>query len=110
MAKDVERSSQELTRGSPSPGEANEGQTRGKAAWEQGHAGGKLCLGCWGVDRAGLREAGPRLAETPDMHTACSPTLPAVKGADVSGDILCPLALGTRPSLCLSFTIYDEGP
>lgn len=42
---------------------------------------------------------------------ACSPspTLPAVKGVDVSGDILCPLALGTRPSLCLSFTIYDEG-
>lgn len=38
-----------------------------------------------------------------------SPTLPAVKGADVSGEVLCPLALWTRPSLCLNFTIYDQG-
>lgn len=73
--KDMERSSQELTRGSPSSGEADEGQTRGKAAWEQGHEGGKLCLGCWGVDRAGLREAGPRLAETPDVQPAARASL-----------------------------------
>lgn len=36
-------------------------------------------------------------------------TLPAVKGADVSGEVLCPLALWTRPSLCLNFTISDQG-